>query len=79
MAANFEGSSDTYQFGLEILNYIFTVIFIIEAVLKLLAFGKSYFKSSWNVFDFTVVCFSIFDIVLGVMDSKSLAFLRVGP
>lgn len=29
-------------------NYIFTIFFIIEAILKLIAFGKSYFKNSWN-------------------------------
>jgi len=79
MAANFEGSSASYNKVLEILNYVFTIIFIAEATLKLIAFGRSYFKSSWNNFDFIVVCFSIFDIVLGLMDSKSLAFLRVGP
>ena len=39
----------------EILNYIFMVIFTIEAILKIFAMRKNYFKDGWNVFDFTVV------------------------
>jgi len=79
MAADFEGSSPMYKTFLEMLNYIFTGVFIIEAILKLLAFGSSYFNSSWNVFDFCVVCASIVDIAMGMLDSSSLSFLRVGP
>ena len=47
----------------------FTIIFIIEAVLKLIAYGKSYFENSWNKFDFFVVSSSILDIVMQAMDS----------
>lgn len=33
-------------------------------VIKLLAFGKAYFYSAWNILDFIVVLSSILDIVL---------------
>ena len=45
-------------------NFIFTAIFIVEAILKLFAFGWSYFGTSWNKFDFFVVISSILDISL---------------
>ena len=45
------------------LNLTFSIIFIIEAVLKMSANGISaYFHSSWNTFDFFVVSISIFDM-----------------
>ena len=61
---------------LEVVNYVFTAIFVSEALLKLIAFGTSYFKTSWNIFDFIVVCASLFDIILNFM---SASFLKVGP
>lgn len=41
------------------LNYIFTGIFIIEAIIRLIAMRLDYFKMGWNVFDFVIVVFSI--------------------
>jgi hypothetical protein len=37
------------------LNVVFTVIFSSEAVIKIIAFKRLYFKDSWNLFDFLVV------------------------
>jgi hypothetical protein len=48
---------------------IFTVVFIIEMILKLIAFGGSYFNYGWNKFDFFVVCAAIFDIILNNLNS----------
>ena len=48
---------------------IFTEIFIIEMVLKLVAFGGTYFNYGWNKFEFFVVCAAIFDIILNNMNS----------
>jgi len=41
--------------AIEYLNYTFSVIFTIEAIIKLWAMQKNYFKDSWNIFDFIVV------------------------
>merc|ERR1719473_129657 len=50
------------------LNLIFTVIFLGECVLKMLAFfPKVYFKDPWNTFDFVVVALSIADIALSAL------------
>ena len=39
------------------LNNVFTVVFNIEMILKLIGLDKQYFYSSWNLFDmFVVVC-----------------------
>ena len=65
MAMQFEGSSQQYNSILESINYAFTSIFVIEAVLKLIAFGTSYFKMGWNIFDMCVVIASLFDIFMG--------------
>lgn len=46
-------------------------------VLKLFAFGKAYFLSGWNIFDFFVVIASILDIILGyagIKNNQSSAF-----
>ena len=80
MAMAYESASDDYNKGLEICNLIFTGIFILEAALKITAFGKTYFYDNWNVFDFLVVVASCIDIILLYSDLTSdLAFMRVGP
>ena len=64
MAITFEGESEAYTSALDFLNYIFSAIFLMEAVLKLIAQGISYFYSSWQKFDFFVVCASMVDILM---------------
>ena len=61
-------------------NFVFSLIFIMEMVLKLLAFNKAYFYSGWNIFDFFVVMASILDIILdnttsGDTDTSSISIL----
>jgi len=41
--------------AIEYLNYAFSIIFTFEAIIKLIAMRKNYFKDSWNIFDFIVV------------------------
>ena len=48
-------------------------------MLKIIAQGSSYFKNSWNKFDFFVVVASFFDIIMGELSSTGLKFLRVAP
>ena len=79
MACHHEGITPEISFLVNFTNIIFTIIFIIEAILKIIAFGRSYFANSWNKFDFFVVVSSIFDIMLENMDSSSLEWLSAGP
>jgi hypothetical protein len=49
---------------LENVNYFFTTVFILEALIKLLAFGRPYFRDNWNKFDFFIVIQSIVFIAI---------------
>ena len=40
---------------LENINLIFNIIYTIEAMIKLIAFGGDFFKDGWNTFDFVIV------------------------
>ena len=47
-----------FEGGLFILDRLFMAIFIIEMIMKIFAFGKKFFKSGWNVFDFALIAIS---------------------
>jgi len=53
------------------MNFAFSIIFIMEATFKLCSFGKAYFLSGWNIFDFFVVMASILDIILSYSGAKT--------
>lgn len=50
----------------EICNFIFMIIFTMEAVIKIIAMRKNYFKESWNVFDFVVVTLTLLILALNI-------------
>jgi hypothetical protein len=79
MCVTYEGSLPEVEIALTIVNYIFTTVFVAEAALKLVAFGVTYFYSSWNIFDFFVVCSSLIDISMGLLNARTISFLRIGP
>ena len=58
---------------------MFTAIFIIEAILKLIAYGDTYFNNSWNQFDFFVVFSSIIDVMMTLAGSTALKGLDAAP
>ncbi|CAF1490715.1 unnamed protein product [Adineta ricciae] len=63
---------------LEYCNYLFTFIFFMEFLLKIIAFGISqYFRDNWNRFDAFVVFLSIIGIVIDKMNHKSV--LPINP
>jgi len=60
----------------------FTVIFILEASLKIIALGivvhrKSYLRDPWNILDFLVVVISIISLIPSVPNLKALRTMRV--
>ena len=79
MGMTYEDDSMVYESGLTYINYIFTSVFVVEMILKWIAFKFSYFSSSWNVFDCIVVFGSVLDIVMSNMNASQLTFLKVGP
>ena len=72
--------SDQIKFN-HIANIVFTVIFLIEAIIKIIAFGfisngkTSYLRKSWNQLDFFIVIVSVVDLFMPANDG--LAFVRV--
>jgi hypothetical protein len=71
---------------IEIINYVFCVIFTLEAIVKLIAMRLDYFADNWNNFDFTVVVLTA--VILGLkvfgvggnlgVTSTILRSLRIG-
>ena len=47
-------------------NYLFTLIFSVEMIVKLFALRKVYFRDRWNIFDFMIVLASWFDFIEGL-------------
>lgn len=58
------------------LNIAFTVIFVIEAVIKIVGLRLHYFRRAWNVFDFVIVLLSIMGIIF---ESASLEGMFISP
>lgn len=52
------------KLGFNIVNYIFIVIYVLEALLKIMAFRKYYFKDHWNNFDLVILALSFVDVAL---------------
>jgi hypothetical protein len=50
---------------MEWVNFFFTVVFTMEAVIKISVQSSVYFNDSWSVFDFMIVLFSWVDFVSG--------------
>lgn len=46
------------------INYVFMVVFTVEAILKIIANKFDYFKDSWNIFDFIIVVSTIIILCL---------------
>eukprot|EP00063_Salmo_salar_P041143 XP_014015978.1 PREDICTED: voltage-dependent N-type calcium channel subunit alpha-1B-like isoform X10 [Salmo salar] len=76
----FHGAPDFYEAMLKHFNIVFTALFSLECILKIIAFGPlNYLKDAWNVFDFVTVLGSITDIVVTEINDRllNLSFLRL--
>ncbi|XP_036892543.1 voltage-dependent N-type calcium channel subunit alpha-1B isoform X1 [Sturnira hondurensis] len=78
----FYDAPDEYELMLKCLNMVFTSMFSMECVLKIIAFGVlNYFRDAWNVFDFVTVLGSITDILVTEIAETNnfinLSFLRL--
>ena len=56
--------SETLTEALDIMNYIFAFVFNVEMILKLLAYGRNYFRQGWNIFDCLIVFGTNFGLIL---------------
>ncbi|XP_057342439.1 voltage-dependent L-type calcium channel subunit alpha-1D isoform X3 [Manis pentadactyla] len=61
--------SKMFNDAMDILNMVFTGVFTVEMVLKVIAFKpKGYFSDAWNTFDSLIVMGSIIDVALSEAD-----------
>ncbi|EGZ28555.1 hypothetical protein PHYSODRAFT_467180 [Phytophthora sojae] len=72
MAMDYFGEEDLYEAGLNYLNYFFSAVFALEAVLKIIGLGKYYWKDRWNVFDFIVVLGALFGVIYQMFGGSSV-------
>ncbi|XP_078393826.1 voltage-dependent L-type calcium channel subunit alpha-1S-like, partial [Cetorhinus maximus] len=57
--------SDPFNYAMDILNMVFTGLFTVEMLLKIIAFKpKHYFCDAWNTFDALIVVGSVMDIAV---------------
>ncbi|NXU18847.1 CAC1I protein, partial [Pardalotus punctatus] len=64
--------------ALKYCNYLFTTVFVFEAVLKLVAFGlRRFFKDRWNQLDLAIVLLSVMGITLEEIEIN--AALPINP
>ncbi|XP_014384914.1 PREDICTED: voltage-dependent P/Q-type calcium channel subunit alpha-1A [Myotis brandtii] len=78
----FYGASTAYENALRVFNIVFTSLFSLECLLKVMAFGiLNYFRDAWNIFDFVTVLGSITDILVTEFGNPNnfinLSFLRL--
>ncbi|KAF0685333.1 Aste57867_22753 [Aphanomyces stellatus] len=64
MAMDVFGQDESTTLGLNATNTVCSYIFVFEAVVKLVSFGRYYFESNWNRFDFFIVLVTIMNLVL---------------
>ena len=55
MTMSWAQMSETDHFRIEILNHAFKYLFMIEIILRLIAFKLRFFRDNWNIFDFMIV------------------------
>ncbi|CEM24784.1 unnamed protein product [Vitrella brassicaformis CCMP3155] len=73
--------SPAQQTTFENMNLAFTVIFSVEILLKLIGFGRGFFRDSFNIFDSVVVIFSIVELTqpggAGASAFRTFRLLRI--
>ncbi|XP_068207434.1 sodium channel protein 60E-like [Palaemon carinicauda] len=74
LAIEHHGMSDTLNKILEVGNRVFTAVFTLECIMKIMALSKEFFTNKWNVFDLVIVLASLLD--LGLEIGSGLSVLR---
>jgi voltage-gated sodium channel len=60
-----------------LLDLAFLALFTFEIILKLFVYRTQFFKSGWNIFDFTIVAISLLPFIQGLSVLRALRVLRV--
>ena len=77
LCLTYENCPYKFNIFLKVNNKIIAVLFTIECLLKLSAYGfKSFFYSNWNIFDFILVIISYLDWKISDIQGLDSSFLR---
>uniref|UniRef100_A0AAY4EVX4 Voltage-dependent L-type calcium channel subunit alpha n=1 Tax=Denticeps clupeoides TaxID=299321 RepID=A0AAY4EVX4_9TELE len=72
LAMQHHGQSQSFNKAMNILNMLFTGLFTVEMILKLIAFKpRHYFVDAWNTFDALIVVGSVVDIAITEVNVSS--------
>ncbi len=74
LAIQHNGSSEWFNFVLDIINYCLNFIFNIELIVKIYVFRSIFFYSKWNKIDFIIIC-----LVNSIMIFKILQYIEILP
>ncbi|XP_061622089.1 voltage-dependent L-type calcium channel subunit alpha-1D isoform X3 [Phyllopteryx taeniolatus] len=78
LAIQHHGQSHLFNQAMDILNMVFTGVFTVEMILKLIAFKpRNYFADAWNTFDALIVVGSVVDIAITEINSAALPVVKV--
>ncbi|XP_063321241.1 voltage-dependent L-type calcium channel subunit alpha-1D isoform X11 [Pelmatolapia mariae] len=84
LAIQHHGQSHLFNYAMDILNMVFTGVFTVEMILKLIAFKpRNYFADAWNTFDALIVVGSVVDIAITEINNTedsariSITFFRL--
>lgn len=56
--------SENPQPVFNILNYVFILLYTVEAIVKYIALKNAYFKSKWNILDLLILLVAYIDVIL---------------
>ncbi|KAI3374886.1 hypothetical protein L3Q82_021425 [Scortum barcoo] len=76
----YHSAPTAYDTVLKHMNTAFTVLFSLECILKIMAFGfVNYFRDTWNIFDFITVLGSITEIIVDLqsVNTINMSFLKL--
>uniref|UniRef100_F6SKF5 Ion transport domain-containing protein n=1 Tax=Ciona intestinalis TaxID=7719 RepID=F6SKF5_CIOIN len=80
MAAEHYQQPKVLDQALKIANYFFTAVFVLEAILKLIALGvRRYFRDKWNQVDMIIVILSLVGIAVEALMSAGDRSLLINP
>ncbi|XP_029995135.1 voltage-dependent L-type calcium channel subunit alpha-1D isoform X4 [Sphaeramia orbicularis] len=78
LAIQHHGQSHLFNYAMDILNMVFTGVFTVEMILKLVAFKpRNYFADAWNTFDALIVVGSVVDIAITEINSTAIPVVKV--
>ncbi|KAL3311945.1 Sodium channel, voltage-gated, type IX, alpha subunit [Cichlidogyrus casuarinus] len=79
MCIEHHGQSEEFHKNLETINRMFIVIFVGEFLFKFIGQRWYYFKNYWNIFDFTIVIFSVVCWAVETIAIKMMDRLPISP